>query len=173
MVDTAEVLQLCQFCLCEDSPSSLIVSPCLCSIRVHALCLENWLNYKKHKNCDDCNFVFNVETRLKYTFVESIRIWLEHPLNRTYFLTHIVLVVFLNTVAALLMGMTSQHIVRLLQNNLDHFSYEYWRLGSFALTLMPATLLFLRCNVIFVETHIIPWYRWWRSRIRYQLKIIN
>lgn len=167
------MLHICQFCLCEDSQSSLIVSPCRCSHRLHKVCLENWLNYKKQKKCDDCDFEFDVETRLKYTFAESIRIWMEHPLNRTHFLTQLFLIVFLNTIATLLVGITSQHIAYLIRCEFNPFSRDYWRIGSFSLALIPSTLLFIRCNVIFVETQIIPWYFWWQSRTHYQLKMKN
>lgn len=164
---------MCQLCLCADVSSGLIVSPCPCSHRVHKMCLENWLNYKKQKRCDDCGFEFAVEKRLKYTFSESIRIWLEHPLNRSYFVTQFVLIVFLDTVTALLAGITSRHMVRFLWNELNPLSREYWRMGSFALALIPCMLLFIRCHAIFIETQIIPWYRWWQSRIHYQLKTTN
>lgn len=173
MVDTAEILQICQFCLCEDSVTNLIVSPCQCSYHVHKICLEDWLNYRKHKKCDNCNSVFNVEARLKYTFVVSVRIWLEHPIIWKYFLTHTLLIVILNTLFTLLMGMATEHIDRLLPNGLNSHSIDYWRLAIFVMALMPATLLFLRCNVVFVGTQIVPWYRWWRSRIRYELKMRN
>lgn len=171
MVDTAEVYQICQFCLCIDSPSNLITSPCRCSHRVHQNCLEDWLNYKKHKKCEDCDYEFDVETKLKYTFIESIRIWLDHPINRNYFITQFVLNVFLNTVATVLIGITYAQIFHLLRDEENLFSRVNWRFGSFSLALLPSMLLFIRCNVIFIETQIIPWYRWWKSRIYYQLKI--
>lgn len=175
MVDipVEEVLRVCHYCLCEDSPSSLITSSCLCSYGVHEQCLENWLNFKKQTKCDDCDFEFDVVAKLKYTFAESIRIWLEYPINRAYFLTQFVLIVFLNVMVTLLIGATSQHIFRLVQNGLNPFSNECWRMGSLTLALMLSMLLFIRCNIIFLESQIFSWYRWWRSRLHYQLRTLH
>lgn len=175
MVDirAEEVLRICHYCLCEDNPFNLIASPCRCSYGVHEQCLENWLNYKKQKRCDDCYFEFDVVAKLKYTFAESIRIWLDHPINRAYFRTQFVLIVFLNVIATLLITATSKHIFRLVQNKLNPFSHECWRMGSFTLALMASTLLFIRCNFIFLESQIFPWYRWWRSRLHHQLRVVN
>lgn len=170
-VDTdGEVLQICQFCMCEDRSFSLIVSPCLCCHHVHKMCLENWLNYKKDKKCDDCSFEFEMSAKLKYTFTESIRIWLEHPLNRTSFYMQFTLLVFLYAIASFLIGITSQDIICVLREELNPISHAFGRLRSFPLAVLPSIFLFIRCNIIFIRSQIVPWYRWWHSRIYYELK---
>lgn len=173
MVNTSDVSLICQFCLCEDDSPSLIMSPCPCSYHVHKPCLENWLNYKRQKNCDNCGFEFEVELKLKYAFFESIGIWLDHPRNRANLYPHSISIMFLNIVFTVLLGVSSEYTVRFLKNGLKPVSQEYWQSGPFLLTLMPAILLFIRCNVVFIETQIIPWYRWWQSSVRYHLKTTN
>lgn len=171
MPNDVEQLQICQFCLCEDQPSTLITSPCWCAHHVHKMCLEKWLNYKRQKTCDDCHYTFDVLPTLKYKFIESIEIWLGHPLIRTYFVAQFLLTAFLNTIATLLIGMARQQLTHLLCKGMNPFSNEYWHFGSFALALIPTTLLFVRCNTLFVQAQIMPWHRWWQSRIYYQVKL--
>ncbi|OAD53809.1 ATP synthase subunit alpha, mitochondrial, partial [Eufriesea mexicana] len=75
---------VCRICHTNTSKEPL-VSPCRCKgslAYVHLACLERWLNQSCRSYCELCRYHFNVVETPRYTWPESLRIWISHPTNR-------------------------------------------------------------------------------------------
>ncbi|XP_046823419.1 E3 ubiquitin-protein ligase MARCHF3 [Vespa crabro] len=75
---------VCRICH-TNTVKEPLVSPCRCKgtlAYVHLSCLERWLNQSCRSYCELCHYQFNAVETLRYTWPESLRIWITHPHNR-------------------------------------------------------------------------------------------
>lgn len=76
----------CRICHTGASRERLI-SPCHCKgslAYVHLSCLERWLNQAGRSDCELCMYKYEAVSTMRYTCLESIRLWVTSPTIRTH-----------------------------------------------------------------------------------------
>lgn len=75
---------ICRICHMGE-PRQELINPCNCRGTlgyVHRRCLESWLSRSGLKQCELCLYVYKTKSVLRYTFMQSLRIFFSHPNNR-------------------------------------------------------------------------------------------
>ncbi|KAJ8681279.1 hypothetical protein QAD02_017066 [Eretmocerus hayati] len=108
---------VCRICHTGSGTKEPLVSPCRCKgtlANVHVSCLERWLNQSCRNYCELCNFRYNALETQRYKWLESLRIWINHPRNRRHikedFLIFMLLTVFTAGLASICV-LETRHIV--------------------------------------------------------------
>lgn len=75
---------ICRICHMGE-PQHELINPCNCRGTlgyVHRRCLESWLSRSGLKQCELCLYVYKTKSTLRYSFLESLRIYFSHPNHR-------------------------------------------------------------------------------------------
>uniref|UniRef100_A0A1B0BKP2 RING-CH-type domain-containing protein n=1 Tax=Glossina palpalis gambiensis TaxID=67801 RepID=A0A1B0BKP2_9MUSC len=75
---------VCRICHNSENPERL-VSPCLCKgtlTYVHIHCLERWISTSRCTTCELCQFQYNTQQQLRYSMLQSLRIWYSRAISR-------------------------------------------------------------------------------------------
>ncbi|XP_055701829.1 E3 ubiquitin-protein ligase MARCHF3-like [Phlebotomus papatasi] len=159
----------CRICL-VNSKDDRFISLCHCRGTVglvHRHCLEKWLNESGKTECELCHFRYQTASTLRYTLMESLRIWYRHPLNRRLLGTDILLCVVLTIIG---FGMTLicavvLHYFRSKTQDQADFPRN-WAVGSLIAFLVVVVLSYILNIFLVVRSQIIPWYTWWQNNRR-------
>lgn len=75
---------ICRICHMSE-PRIELIKPCNCRGTlgyVHRSCLENWLSRSGLTQCELCLYVYKTKSTLRYTMLQSLRLWFTHPNHR-------------------------------------------------------------------------------------------
>uniref|UniRef100_A0ABD2WPE8 RING-CH-type domain-containing protein n=1 Tax=Trichogramma kaykai TaxID=54128 RepID=A0ABD2WPE8_9HYME len=163
---------LCRICHTDSWPKEPLISPCRCKgslAYVHLSCLERWLNQSSRNYCELCNFRYNAHQTQRYTWFESLRIWINHPRNRLNIKADLLIFSLLTVFTA---GLSS---VCLLGSR--YFVLEGARIGFSEGYTRSAVILFILIICmgygvsvyLMIKNQVTPWYHWWRHAVNIQL----
>lgn len=153
---------MCRICHSAEN----LISPCCCKgtiATVHEKCLERWLSQSGVGSCDLCKFEFDTETELRYTCLESCRIWASHPNTRFYFRFDLMLFIIISIFSGIILTLVILGIIELLEQQYADGDHVYW--GSILFCVFGIVVVCLSIgNFIFLLTaQFRPWYNWWRG----------
>ncbi|XP_017762220.1 PREDICTED: E3 ubiquitin-protein ligase MARCH3-like [Eufriesea mexicana] len=162
---------VCRICHTNTSKEPL-VSPCRCKgslAYVHLACLERWLNQSCRSYCELCRYHFNVVETPRYTWPESLRIWISHPTNRRniqsdFLIFTLLSVVTVGSVTLCLLGM--QYFV--IEGKKIGIS-KLWTRGTIWFFLTIVVLGYVTMVYLIGKNQLSPWYRWWKSTVNVRL----
>lgn len=156
---------LCRICLCHDPEISLI-SPCLCKgsiANVHKVCLERWLSERGTTKCDICLFEFTVDSWQKYSVCDSIRIWVSHPKTGAFFFYDVMVLTIMTIMTVVLIGTLVRNAIELYALNIPENLLFGWYIAiAFVIGIFWLAMYSL-AFLLFLNSQIKPWYRWWQS----------
>ncbi|XP_046669507.1 uncharacterized protein LOC124360172 isoform X1 [Homalodisca vitripennis] len=179
----------CRICHSKTT-RDLILSPCMCKGSmgcVHIGCLEQWLNISSHTFCELCSYKFEVIQVRRYTFCQSIPVWLVSNRNNVYRTLFFLTLCTINT--SLLCWMwflwitsipssfvkekkTERNDAETTEQETDQvMSQSKWIIVFIFLTVLTVFsfkgLCFDACLVL--KEQYQSWYRWWNSTVNVQL----
>lgn len=162
---------VCRICQTNTVQEPLI-SPCNCKgtlAHVHLTCLERWLNETSRNYCELCMFRFNAIQTPRYTFWQSVRMWVKHPRNRSHVQSDMLISVLLTIVTAglitvCLLGM--QYFV--LEGSKLGIS-QSWTRSAISMFLTVIVMGYLITLYLVIKDQVVPWYNWWKNTVDVRL----
>ncbi|XP_023174831.2 E3 ubiquitin-protein ligase MARCH4 [Drosophila hydei] len=156
---------VCRICHNADNPEQL-VSPCLCKgslTYVHVHCLERWISTSRCTICELCQFHYNTEQTLRYTCLQSLRLWYSRAMSRRALqedcqMFSLLTLVAFGIIGTLLVGI--QYYAMHTQSwGLSKLWTKSWMLFFLFMTI---TVYFANIYML-IKSQLTPWYRWWQS----------
>ncbi|XP_059224605.1 uncharacterized protein LOC106081171 isoform X2 [Stomoxys calcitrans] len=166
---------LCRICHINEN-SEKLVAPCLCKgslSYVHTYCLERWVKTSRYTICELCQYQYNTQQTLRYTFLQSLRVWYSRPSSLRILQEDCQLFSFITLVA---FGIIGTILVAIQYYNLQGTNTEIARAWSkgWMMFFLFATLAVYMVNVYMIaKSHLTPWYRWWQSAREIHLILEN
>ncbi|XP_055691076.1 E3 ubiquitin-protein ligase MARCHF2-like [Lutzomyia longipalpis] len=163
---------VCRICL-ANAKGDMLISPCHCRGTlgfVHRACLERWFSESGRSECEMCRYTYRTTSTLRYTLLESLRIWYRHPHNRRLLCTDILLCILLTIIG---FGMTLicvaalHYFITKVEDPMDF--PRTWTVGCLIVFLIIVILSYVLNIFLVVRSQIIPWYRWWQNNRRVKL----
>ncbi|SPP73811.1 blast:E3 ubiquitin-protein ligase MARCH8 [Drosophila guanche] len=156
---------VCRICHNADNPEQL-VSPCLCKgslTYVHVHCLERWISTSRCTICELCQFQYNTEQTLRYSCLQSLRIWYSRAMSRRALQEDCQMFSLLTLVAFGIIGTLLVGIQYYGMNNQSWAISKLWT-KSWMLFFLFMTITVYSANIfMLVKSQLTPWYRWWQS----------
>ncbi|XP_034109190.1 uncharacterized protein LOC117571245 [Drosophila albomicans] len=156
---------VCRICHNADNPEQL-VSPCLCKgslSYVHVHCLERWISTSRCTICELCQFHYNTEQTLRYTCLQSLRLWYSRAMSRRALQEDCQMFSLLTLVAFGIIGTLLVGIQYYALNTQSWGVSKLWT-KSWMLFFLLMTIVVYFANVyMLVKSQLTPWYRWWQS----------
>lgn len=164
---------VCRICQTNTAHENLI-SPCNCKgtlAYVHLSCLERWLNQSSRSYCELCMYRFNAVQTQRYGLWEGLRMWIQHPRNRTHVQSDFLISVLLTIVTGglitvCLLGM--QYFV--LEGKKVGIS-KPWTTGAVSLFLGVMVIGYIATIYLLVKDQFVPWYNWWKNTVDVKLML--
>ncbi|KAH8280253.1 hypothetical protein KR018_000922, partial [Drosophila ironensis] len=156
---------VCRICLNADNPEQL-VSPCLCRgslTYVHVHCLERWISTSRCTTCELCQFQYNTEQTLRYSCLQSLRLWYSRAMSRRALQEDCQMFSLLTLVA---FGIIGTLLVGIQYYALHTHSWGLSKLWtkSWMLFFLFMTITVYFANIyMLIKSQLTPWYRWWQS----------
>ncbi|EDW48743.1 uncharacterized protein LOC6610121 isoform X2 [Drosophila sechellia] len=156
---------VCRICHNADNPEQL-VSPCLCKgslTYVHVHCLECWISTSRCTTCELCQFQYNTEQTLRYTCLQSLRLWYSRAMSRRALQEDCQMFSLLTLVA---FGIIGTLLVGIQYYALHTHSWGLSKLWtkSWMLFFLFMTITVYFANIyMLIKSQLTPWYRWWQS----------
>ncbi|XP_017051725.1 uncharacterized protein LOC108095219 isoform X2 [Drosophila ficusphila] len=156
---------VCRICHNADNPEQL-VSPCLCKgslTYVHVHCLERWISTSRCTTCELCQFQYNTEQTLRYTCLQSLRLWYSRAMSRRALQEDCQMFSLLTLVA---FGIIGTLLVGIQYYALNTHSWGLSKLWtkSWMLFFLFMTITVYFANIyMLIKSQLTPWYRWWQS----------
>ncbi|XP_017093890.2 uncharacterized protein [Drosophila bipectinata] len=156
---------VCRICHNADNPEQL-VSPCLCKgslTYVHVHCLERWISTSRCTTCELCQFQYNTEQTLRYTCLQSLRLWYSRAMSRRALQEDCQMFSLLTLVA---FGIIGTLLVGIQYYALHTHSWGLSKLWtkSWMLFFLFMTITVYFANIyMLIKSQLTPWYRWWQS----------
>ncbi|XP_034478405.1 uncharacterized protein LOC117784705 [Drosophila innubila] len=156
---------VCRICHNADNPEQL-VSPCLCKgslTYVHVHCLERWISTSRCTICELCQFHYNTEQTLRYTCLQSLRLWYSRAMSRRALqedcqMFSLLTLVAFGIIGTLLVGI-QYYALHTQSWGLSKLWTKSWMLFFL---LMTITVYFANVYML-IKSQLTPWYRWWQS----------
>ncbi|XP_017073136.2 uncharacterized protein LOC108109205 [Drosophila eugracilis] len=156
---------VCRICHNADNPEQL-VSPCLCKgslTYVHVHCLERWISTSRCTTCELCQFQYNTEQTLRYTCLQSLRLWYARAMSRRALqedcqMFSLLTLVAFGIVGTLLVGI-QYYAMHTHSWGLSKLWTKSWMLFFLFMTI---TVYFANIYML-IKSQLTPWYRWWQS----------
>ncbi|KAM8711317.1 hypothetical protein ACLKA7_000457 [Drosophila subpalustris] len=156
---------VCRICHNADNPEQL-VSPCLCKgslTYVHVHCLERWISTSRCTICELCQFHYNTEQTLRYTCLQSLRLWYSRAMSRRALqedcqMFSLLTLVAFGIIGTLLVGI-QYYALHTQSWGLSKLWTRSWMLFFL---LMTITVYFANVYML-IKSQLTPWYRWWQS----------
>ncbi|KAH8260967.1 hypothetical protein KR044_001109, partial [Drosophila immigrans] len=176
---------VCRICHNADNPEQL-VSPCLCKgslSYVHVHCLERWISTSRCTICELCQFHYNTEQTLRYTCLQSLRLWYSRAMSRRALQEDCQMFSLLTLVAFGIIGTLLVGIQYYALNTQSWGVSKLWtkswmlffllmtvRMSNVCLSIsishstIASQITVYFANVyMLVKSQLTPWYRWWQS----------
>lgn len=156
----------CRLCYDTKYDDSTLIEPCLCKgtmSKVHKKCLEKWLNRIGSKKCELCLFEFKTEEILRYGMFQSIGVWTRSYRRRQYLMHDFCLFLMLNVITLSMIGLLLQAIHHIISENFLAPTLPMWYFIILCLAAGLWIVIYVSIFIIFINTHIRPWFVWWRS----------
>ncbi|KAH8410957.1 hypothetical protein KR222_003036, partial [Zaprionus bogoriensis] len=178
---------VCRICHNADNPEQL-VSPCLCKgslTYVHVHCLERWISTSRCTICELCQFHYNTEQTLRYTCLQSLRLWYSRAMSRRALqedcqMFSLLTLVAFGIIGTLLVGIQyyalhtqswglsklwtkSWMLFFLFMTVSGEGKEREWLRGNFLLFSPPQITVYFANVYMLVKSQLTPWYRWWQS----------
>ncbi|KAM7343564.1 E3 ubiquitin-protein ligase MARCHF2 [Cochliomyia hominivorax] len=156
---------VCRICHNNENAEK-IVSPCLCKGslgNVHMYCLEKWIRMSRCTTCELCQFEYATEQNLRYTLLQSLRIWYSRSISRRALQEDCQMFSFLTLVAFGIVGtllIAVQYYIS--QGNISELG-RMWTKGWLIFFLFSTLFVYIINVYIIIKSHLAPWYRWWQS----------
>lgn len=164
--DFDEEKPFCRLCYDTKYDDSSLIKPCLCKGsmgNVHKKCLEHWLNRCGSKKCELCLFEFKTEDRLRYGLLQSIRIWTRNYRRRQYLMHDFCLFIMMNIITLTMIGLLFQAIHHAIKDEFIKENMPVWYFIALCSAAGVGVIIYFATCIMFVKTHIRPWFIWWRS----------
>ncbi|ALC41521.1 CG13442 [Drosophila busckii] len=156
---------VCRICHNADNPEQL-VSPCLCKgslTYVHVHCLERWISTSRCTTCELCQFRYNTEQTLRYTCLQSLRLWYSRAMSRRALQEDCQMFSLLTLVAFGIIGTLLVGIQYYTMHTQSWGLSKLWT-KSWMLFFLFMTITVYFANVyMLIKSQLTPWYRWWQS----------
>ncbi|XP_030368973.1 uncharacterized protein LOC115620012 [Scaptodrosophila lebanonensis] len=156
---------VCRICHNADNPEQL-VSPCLCKgslAYVHIHCLERWISTSRCTTCELCQFQYNTEQTLRYTCLQSLRLWYSRAMSRRALQEDCQMFSLLTLVAFGIIGTLLVGIQYYAMHTQSWGLSKLWT-KSWMLFFLFMTITVYFANVyMLIKSQLTPWYRWWQS----------
>lgn len=162
----------CRICLSSDASSQAMISPCLCKgsiANVHTKCLEQWLSQKGNNRCDLCSFEFQVHSKMKYTMLQSMVVWIKHSRNRAFFIYDSAVFLVLNILTAVVVSMFIRNMNAAVNMNITEYGVTMWILASGVAAVIFWLIVYCLAVSLFINAQVRPWYHWWKTTRNIQL----
>lgn len=156
----------CRLCYGTKYDDSSLIEPCLCKgtvAKVHRQCLEKWLNRIGSKKCELCLFEFECQEKLRYGCFQSIGIWLRVHRRRRFLMHDILLFLTMNVITLSMIALLLQAIYHVYSDEIVKEALPFWYFVALCLAALLWIIIYILTFVVFINTQIRPWYRWWRS----------
>lgn len=156
---------VCRICHNGENPERL-VSPCLCKgslTYVHIYCLERWISTSRCTTCELCQFQYNTQQTLRYTCLESLRMWYSRSLSRRALQEDCQMFSLLTLVAFGIIGtllVAVQYYI--LQGHVWGLG-RLWTKGWLIFFLFTTLVVYIFNVYMIGKSQLTPWYRWWQS----------
>ncbi|KAH8301463.1 hypothetical protein KR059_003847, partial [Drosophila kikkawai] len=156
---------VCRICHNADNPEQL-VSPCLCKgslTYVHVHCLERWISTSRCTTCELCQFQYSTEQTLRYTCLQSLRLWYSRAMSRRALqedcqMFSLLTLVAFGIIGTLLVGI-QYYAMHTHSWGLSKLWTKSWMLFFLFMTI---TVYFANIYML-IKSQLTPWYRWWQS----------
>ncbi|EDW02447.1 GH19885 [Drosophila grimshawi] len=143
-----------------------LVSPCLCKgslTYVHVHCLERWISTSRCTICELCQFHYNTEQTLRYTCLQSLRMWYSRAMSRRALQEDCQMFSLLTLVAFGIIGTLLVGIQYYAMHTQSWGLSKLWT-KSWMLFFLFMTITVYFANVyMLIKSQLTPWYRWWQS----------
>ncbi|XP_026842481.1 E3 ubiquitin-protein ligase MARCH4 isoform X1 [Drosophila persimilis] len=156
---------VCRICHNGDNPEQL-VSPCLCKgslTYVHVQCLERWISTSHCTLCELCQFQYNTEQTLRYSCLQSLRIWYSRAMSRRALQEDCQMFSLLTLVAFGIIGTLLVGIQYYAMNNQSWAMSKLWTKSWMLFFLFMTVTVYFANIFMLVKSQVTPWYRWWQS----------
>ncbi|KAL9917511.1 uncharacterized protein ACN2A1_003223 [Glossina fuscipes fuscipes] len=166
---------VCRICHNSENPERL-VSPCLCKgtlTYVHIHCLERWISTSRCTTCELCQFQYNTQQQLRYSMLQSLRIWYSRAISRRALQEDCQMFSLLTLVAFGIIGTLLVAVqYYLIQGHIGGVGRLWTK--SWLIFFLATTLMVYCVNVYMIaKSQLAPWYRWWQSARDIQLILEN
>lgn len=128
---------------------------------VHRHCLNRWLNLKDVTHCELCESNFNLVSVHRYTFKESINLWILS--NWPHLVLNLAMLLLLIGIGYKTMIVFRETEKYLLNKPYDR-KYYFKKINSI-LCGIATSLLFIVEIIILIVCHIMSWYRLWQHSV--------
>ncbi|KAH8291142.1 hypothetical protein KR054_008966, partial [Drosophila jambulina] len=166
---------VCRICHNADNPEQL-VSPCLCKgslTYVHVHCLERWISTSRCTTCELCQFQYSTEQTLRYTCLQSLRLWYSRAMSRRALQEDCQMFSLLTLVAFGIIGTLLVGIQYYAMNSHSWGLSKLWT-KSWMLFFLFMTITVYFANIyMLIKSQLTPWYRWWQSARDIKLVLEN
>lgn len=166
--------QLCRICFGTQYNDTTLIEPCLCKGtvgKVHRQCLERWLNFKKSTACELCSFEFHVKVVPRYGCLQSITIWMAHRNRRNLFIFDFFVLLLMNVVVLGMISVLVHSIKAAYDDERLRRLIPLWYVTLMTVATVFWLAIYVLSFVMFANSQIFPWYRWWRSNKRIYLLV--
>ncbi|KAH8253119.1 hypothetical protein KR032_003628, partial [Drosophila birchii] len=175
---------VCRICHNADNPEQL-VSPCLCKgslTYVHVHCLERWISTSRCTTCELCQFQYSTEQTLRYTCLQSLRLWYSRAMSRRALqedcqMFSLLTLVAFGIIGTLLVGI-QYYAMHTHSWGLSKLWTKSWMMFFLFMTVMmipcpfcssfsnmhvPQITVYFANIYMLIKSQLTPWYRWWQS----------
>ncbi|KAL0278229.1 UNVERIFIED_CONTAM: hypothetical protein PYX00_000106 [Menopon gallinae] len=165
---------LCRICQGPSAATNYLVSPCNCKgtlAFVHFSCLEKWLNTSSRISCELCSFQYDTLQTRRYSLLESLRLWIRHPVNWR----HLQVDFFIFT----LLSIVTLGFVLICVFGLEYFIIEgkkygvsqMWTKGVLNFFMTVIIVGYTGSMVFLLKEQLRPWYYWWTNTYNIKLRL--
>ena len=164
---------VCRICQ-SHSNQEVLISPCNCKgtlAHVHLPCLERWLNQASRTYCELCMYRFNSVQTLRYSCLQSMCLWIQHPRNRSHFQSDVVIAALLTTVTIGLMVVCVLGMQYFVIEARKMGVSQGWTKGFVSGFLIMILLGYVITLYLIAKDQFVPWYHWWRNTFDIKLVI--
>ncbi|XP_055839247.1 uncharacterized protein LOC129907179 [Episyrphus balteatus] len=169
---------VCRICHNAEHPDRL-VSPCICKgslTYVHTYCLEHWISTSGKTKCELCQFQYETIQTLRYTCLQSLRMWYSHSMSRRALqedcqMFSLLTLVAFGIIGTILVGI-QHYFVQQRGSNMPAVA-RIWTKGWLLFFLFMTFSVYFLNVYILVRGQLGPWYRWWQSAREIKLILEN
>ncbi|XP_012157817.1 uncharacterized protein LOC105664937 isoform X2 [Ceratitis capitata] len=156
---------VCRICHNSEDPERL-VSPCLCKgslTYVHIHCLERWIGTSRSTVCELCQFQYNTVQTLRYTCLQSLRMWYSRSMSRRALQEDCQMFSLLTLVAFGIIGTLLVGIQYYFLQGQSWVLSRMWTKGWLIFFLFTTLTIYFINIYMILKSQLSPWYRWWQS----------
>ncbi|KAH8355660.1 hypothetical protein KR200_007815, partial [Drosophila serrata] len=166
---------VCRICHNADNPEQL-VSPCLCKgslTYVHVHCLERWISTSRCTTCELCQFQYSTEQTLRYTCLQSLRLWYSRAMSRRALQEDCQMFSLLTLVAFGIIGTLLVGIQYYAMNTHSWGLSKLWTKSWMMFFLFMTITVYFANIYMLIKSQLTPWYRLVRllNLISYMLQL--